>query len=114
MVSEDERAAAELSRINAETRKLAAEAEKLEAEEQRLLRSIVRDAWTCTGHFRGGSGGATIRQQGGLAVGGSMLQRHRTLSSGRKVDRDWWYAVKYGMMIFAALAAAYVVHITLL
>lgn len=46
MVSEDERAAAELSRINAETRKLAAEAEKLEAEEQRLLRSIVRDAWT--------------------------------------------------------------------
>ena len=43
-----------------------------------------------------------------------MLERHRTLSSGRKVDRDWWYAVKYGMMIFAALAAAYVVHITLL
>ena len=45
MVSEEERAAAELKRINAETRKLAAEADKLEAEEQRLRRSIVRDGW---------------------------------------------------------------------
>ncbi len=46
MVSEEERAAAELKRINAEAFKLAAEAGKLEAEEQRLRRSIVRDGWT--------------------------------------------------------------------
>ena len=43
-----------------------------------------------------------------------MLQRHETLPSGRKIDRDWWYSVKLGMVIFTALAAAYVVHITLL
>ena len=53
MVSEEERGAAELSRIKAETRKLAAEADKLAAEvdklaaeEKRLRRSIVRDGWT--------------------------------------------------------------------
>ena len=46
MVSEEERDAAELSRIKAETRKLAAEAGKLDAERQRLRRSIVRDTWT--------------------------------------------------------------------
>ena len=46
MVSEEERAAAELSRVKAETRKLAAEAGKLEAEERRLRRSVVRDTWT--------------------------------------------------------------------
>ena len=53
MVSEEERGAAELSRIKAETRKLAAEADKLvaevgklEAEQRRLRRSVVKDTWT--------------------------------------------------------------------
>ena len=46
MAPEEERAAAELRRINAEADKLAAEADKLEAEEQRLLRGVVKDAWT--------------------------------------------------------------------
>ena len=45
MEPEEERAAAELRRINAEADKPAAEAGKLEAEEQRLLRSVVKDAW---------------------------------------------------------------------
>ncbi len=45
MALEEERAAAELSRMNAETRKLAAEADKLVAEERHLRRSVVRDAW---------------------------------------------------------------------
>ncbi len=43
-----------------------------------------------------------------------MFQRHETLRSGRKVDRNWWYAVKLGLVVFTALTAAYVVHITLL
>ena len=43
-----------------------------------------------------------------------MLQRHEALRSGRKVDRNWWYATKLGMVILAALVAAYVVHATLL
>ncbi|MCY4344656.1 MAG: hypothetical protein OXE83_13935 [Gammaproteobacteria bacterium] len=42
----EERAAAELRRVNAEADKLAAEAGKLEAEELRLRRSVVKDAWT--------------------------------------------------------------------
>ena len=46
MEPEEERAAAELRRINAEANKLAAEADKLGAEEQRLLRSMAKDAWT--------------------------------------------------------------------
>ncbi len=46
MEPEEERAAAELRRINAEADKLAAEADKLEAEEQRLNSSVVKDAWT--------------------------------------------------------------------
>ena len=43
-----------------------------------------------------------------------MLQRHEALRSGRKVDRNWWYATKLGMVILIALVAAYVVHVTLL
>ena len=43
-----------------------------------------------------------------------MLERHEVLRSGRKVDRDWWYSTKLGMVIAAALVAAYVVHATLL
>ena len=77
MVSEEERGAAELSRIKAETRKLAAEADKLEAEadkleaeEQRLLRSIVRDAWTTAlALFAAGLAALQFAQQSGLAVG---------------------------------------------
>lgn len=34
-----------------------------------------------------------------------MLERHEYLRSGVKVDRHWWYAVKFGAMVFAALAA---------
>ena len=45
MEPKEERAAAELRRINAEADKLAAEAGKLEAEEERLLQSVVKDAW---------------------------------------------------------------------
>ena len=46
MEPEEERAAAELRRINAGADKLAAEADKLEAEEQRSNSSVVKDAWT--------------------------------------------------------------------
>ena len=45
MEPKEERAAAELRRINAEANKLAAEADKLEAEELRLRRSVLKDAW---------------------------------------------------------------------
>lgn len=43
-----------------------------------------------------------------------MLERYQTLPSGRRVERDWWYATKVGMWILAAMVAAYVVHSTLL
>ncbi|MYE13219.1 MAG: hypothetical protein F4X99_16520 [Gammaproteobacteria bacterium] len=45
MEPDEERAAAELRRVNAEADKLVAEADKLEAEEQHLLRSVVKDVW---------------------------------------------------------------------
>ena len=40
-----------------------------------------------------------------------MLQRHETLPSGLRMDRDWWHATKLGIVIAAALAAAYAVHL---
>lgn len=43
-----------------------------------------------------------------------MLERHVVLRSGRKADRQWWYSTKLGTVIVTALAAAYVVHTTLL
>lgn len=43
-----------------------------------------------------------------------MLQRHDVLSSGLKVDRDWWRATKLAILTVAALSAAYLVHATLL
>lgn len=43
-----------------------------------------------------------------------MLERHEVLRSGRKVDRDWWYSTKLGLVIAGALVAAYVVHATIL
>lgn len=43
-----------------------------------------------------------------------MLERYRTSPSGRRVEREWWIATKYGIWIFSAMVAAYVVHITLL
>ena len=42
-----------------------------------------------------------------------MLERHEVLRSGIKVDKDWWYAVKFGAMIVGALVAAYLVHLML-
>ncbi|MCY4214453.1 MAG: hypothetical protein OXF68_12600 [Gammaproteobacteria bacterium] len=42
-----------------------------------------------------------------------MLERHEVLRSGRKVDRNWWYSTKLGMVVLTALVAAYVVHATL-
>ncbi|MCY3820349.1 MAG: hypothetical protein OXT64_02495 [Gammaproteobacteria bacterium] len=42
-----------------------------------------------------------------------MLQRHEVLRSGRKVDRNWWYGTKLGIVILVALVAAYVVHVTI-
>ena len=42
-----------------------------------------------------------------------MLERHEFLSSGMKVDKDWWYATKLGTWIVGALVAAYVVHLML-
>lgn len=108
------RAAAELSRINAETRKLAAEAEKLEAEEQRLLRSIVRDAWTTAlAIFAAGPAAPQFANKVGWLYEGPCCSDTDSVWRPQG-DRDWWYAVKYGMMIFAALGAAYLVHITLL
>ena len=43
-----------------------------------------------------------------------MFERHVVLRSGRKADRNWWYSAKLGMVVLTALAAAYVVHATLL
>ena len=43
-----------------------------------------------------------------------MLERHEVLRGGRNVDRNWWYSAKLGMVVLTALAAAYVVHATLL
>ena len=43
-----------------------------------------------------------------------MLERHEVLRSGRKVDRNWWYSAKLGMVVLTPLAATYVVHATLL
>ena len=43
-----------------------------------------------------------------------MFQRHEILPSGRKEDRDWWFATKLWAMVVGALIAAYVVHATLL
>ena len=43
-----------------------------------------------------------------------MLERHEVLSSGMKVDKHWWYAVKLGAVIVTALVAAYAVHTLLL
>ena len=43
-----------------------------------------------------------------------MLQRHEVLSSGIKVDRDWWYTAKLVASIVIAAAAACAVHATLL
>lgn len=42
-----------------------------------------------------------------------MLERHEFLSSGMKVDKHWWYAVKLGAVIVTALVAAYMVHLML-
>ena len=42
-----------------------------------------------------------------------MLQRHEIRPGGRKIDRYWWSHVKFGMLVFGALGAAYVVHIML-
>ena len=43
-----------------------------------------------------------------------MLERHEVLSSGIKVDRDWWYTTKLVGVIGIAIAAACVVIVTLL
>ena len=43
-----------------------------------------------------------------------MLQRHDVLSSGIKLDRDWWYTTKLICVIVIAAAAAYAVIATLL
>ncbi|MDE0367083.1 MAG: hypothetical protein OXP09_16120 [Gammaproteobacteria bacterium] len=43
-----------------------------------------------------------------------MLKRHDVLDGEVKMDRDWWYATKLVAVIVTALAAAYVVHATLL
>ena len=43
-----------------------------------------------------------------------MPERHVVLRSGIRLDRPWWYAAKLGVVVVVALAAAYVVHATLL
>ncbi len=43
-----------------------------------------------------------------------MFERHEILPSGRKEDRDWWFATKLAIVIVGALVAAYVVNATLL
>lgn len=40
-----------------------------------------------------------------------MLQRHDVLPGGLKADRDWWRSTKLGILVAAALAAAYAVHV---
>ena len=42
-----------------------------------------------------------------------MLKRHDVLDGEVKMDRDWWYATKLGIVILVALVAAYVVHVTI-
>ena len=43
-----------------------------------------------------------------------MLERYRTSPIGRRVEREWWITTKYGIWIFSAMVAAYVVHATIL
>ena len=43
-----------------------------------------------------------------------MLQRHEVLSSGIKVDRDWWYTTKLVAVIAVFASTACVVTATLL
>ena len=43
-----------------------------------------------------------------------MLQRHDVLSSGIKIDRDWWYTTKLVAVIVISAAAAFAVIATLL
>lgn len=78
-------------------------------------RGNVDDATFALAAFRGDHGRNSIREKGGLAVEeATMLQRHDVLSSGLKVDRDWWRTTKLVILAAAALSAAYVVHVTLL
>jgi hypothetical protein len=43
-----------------------------------------------------------------------MFERHEIMPSGRKEDRDWWFATKLAALVIGAMVAAYVVHVTLL
>ena len=57
---------------------------------------------------------ATIHRNPDWRLGDSDAERHEYLHSGKRVDKHWWYAIKLGAMILAALAAAYLVHTLLL
>ena len=39
-----------------------------------------------------------------------MFDRHETLPSGLKVEREWWIATKLLTIVVVAAGAAYVVH----
>ena len=43
-----------------------------------------------------------------------MLEGHKVLRSGIKLDHPWWHAAKLAVVAVVALAAAYVVNATLL
>lgn len=36
-----------------------------------------------------------------------MFERHEVLSSGRKVDRQWWLGTKVGALMVVTVIAAY-------
>ena len=84
-----------MRRVNADADKLVAEGTSWKRRSSAFLRIVVREAWTIgLAVFRGGSGRAKL----GWPREADTLQRHEALRSGRKVDRNWWYATKLGMV----------------
>ena len=41
------------------------------------------------------------------------ISTHEPLSGGTAMDRDWWYSAKLVAVIVSALAAAYLVHVSI-
>ena len=42
-----------------------------------------------------------------------MLKRHDVTESGLKIDRDWWHAVKWAILIVVAVGVAYFLHVAI-
>ena len=114
-IHEDNRVEPEDERTTAELRRLNAESIELEAEARRFRHSTIIDGCKLgLAVFCSVRGRATICRESGLAIGGNVFERHEIMPSGRKEDRDWWFATKLGAVVIGAMVAAYVVHVTLL